>query len=151
MKKGVIAFLQVIVVLIGIGMLAALIRFPLTEGRAVSLDLISIYSDPFILYGYAASIPFFIALFQVFKLLGHIAQGNIFSLSAVKALRAIKYCAIIVATSIVMAVVYIRFTHHINDDPAGFIALGILTTFISLVVAALATIFGKRIQRATHI
>ena len=62
MKKSSTIFLQGVVVLIGIVALAILIRFPSTEGRAKNLDLFRIYSDPFILYGYAASIPFFIAL-----------------------------------------------------------------------------------------
>ncbi|MEZ4827762.1 MAG: DUF2975 domain-containing protein, partial [Bacteroidia bacterium] len=61
MKRTSIIFLQAVVVLVSMVALAILIRCPLTEGRAVNLDLFSIYADPFILYGYAASIPFFVA------------------------------------------------------------------------------------------
>ena len=60
MKKGSTIFLRVVIVLIGIVALAIMIRFPLTEGRAVNLDLFSIYSDPFIIYGYVVSIAFFV-------------------------------------------------------------------------------------------
>src|SRR6185503_19493867 len=95
MKKSSTIFLQIVIVLIGIVALAIMIRLPLTEGRAVNLDLFSIYSDPFIIYGYLASIPFFVALYQAFKLLGYIGQNKVFSLNSVKALRAIRYCAII--------------------------------------------------------
>src|SRR5436190_13048458 len=94
MKKSSTIFLQVVIILIGIVALAIMIRFPLTEGRAANLDLFSIYSDPFILYGYAASIPFFIALYKAFKLLGYIADNEAFSLNSVRTLRSIKYCAI---------------------------------------------------------
>ena len=97
MKKSSTIFLQVVVVLIGIVALAIMIRFPLTEGRATNLDLFSIYADPFIVYGYVASIAFFVALYQAFKLLGYIGQNNVFSLSSVKALRNIKYCAIVLS------------------------------------------------------
>ena len=55
MKKGSTIFLRVVIVLIGIVALAIMIRFPLTEGSAVNLDLFSIYSDPFIIYGYVVS------------------------------------------------------------------------------------------------
>ena len=55
MKKSSTIFLQVVIVLIGIVALAIMTRFPLTEGRAVNLDLFSIYSDPFIIYGYVVS------------------------------------------------------------------------------------------------
>ena len=62
MKRTSTIFLQAVIVLIGIIALAILIRFPLTEGRAANLDLFNIYSDPFILYGYVASITFFVGL-----------------------------------------------------------------------------------------
>src|SRR5687767_1728672 len=86
MKQRSTIFLQVVIVLIGILALAIMIRFPLTEGRAANLDLFSIYSDPFILYAYAASIPFFIALYKAFKLLGYIGQNKAFSLNSARAL-----------------------------------------------------------------
>src|SRR6201988_2074048 len=120
MKRISIIFLQAVTVLTGMVALAILIRFPLTEGRAANLDLFSIYSDPFILYGYAASIPFFIALYKAFKLLGYIGQNEAFSLNSVRTLRSIKYCAITLSIFIVMAGVYIRIFHNKDDDPVGF-------------------------------
>src|SRR4026207_975589 len=102
MKQRSTIFLQGVIVLIGIAALAIMIRIPLTEGRAVNLDLFSIYSDPFILYGYAAAIPFFVALYWAFKLLGYIGKNKVFSLGSVKALRTIKYCAIAQSIFIVM-------------------------------------------------
>src|SRR3989344_894837 len=95
MKKSSTVFLQVVIMLIGVVALAIMIRFPQTEGRAANLDLFNIYADPFIVYMYLASIAFFVALYQAFKLLGYIGQNEVFSLSSVKALRTIKYCAII--------------------------------------------------------
>ena len=137
--------------LIGIVALAIMIRFPLTEGRAVNLDLFSIYSDPFIVYGYLASIAFFVALYQAFKLLGYIGQNKVFSLNSVKALRTIKYCAIILSILIVMAALYIRIFHAKDDDPAGFIAIAILATFISIVIATAAAVFERTLQSAVDI
>jgi len=151
MKKSSTIFLQVVIVLIGIVALIVMIRFPLTEGRAVNLDLFSIYSDPFIIYGYIVSIAFFVALYQAFKLLGYIGQNKVFSLSSVKALRTIKYCAIILSASIVMAVLFIMTSHNKDDDPAGFIAMGILTTFISIVIATAAAVFERTLQSAVDI
>ena len=151
MKRGSITFLQVVIVLIGIVALAIIIRFPLTEGRAVNLDLFSIYSDPFIIYGYIVSIAFFVALYQAFKLLGFIGQNKVFSLNSVRALRTIKYCAIILGVSIVMAVLFIMTSHNKDDDPAGFIAMGILTTFISIVIATAASVSERILQSAVDI
>ena len=151
MKKSSTIFLQVVIVLIGLIALAVMIRFPLTEGRAVNLDLLSIYADPFIIYGYVASISFFVALYQAFKLLGYIGQNKVFSLSSVKALRAIKYCAIILSASIVMAGLYIRIFHAEGEDPAGFLAMCIVTTFVSIVSATAAAVFEKTLQSAVDL
>lgn len=151
MKKSSILFLQAVIVLIGIVTLFIMIRLPLTEGRATNLDLFSIYADPLILYIYVASIPFFIALYKVFKLLGYIGQNEAFSLNAVSTLRSIKYCAIALSILIVIAGVYIRIFHNKQDDPAGFIALCIVTTFVSLVVATAVAVFEKILQNGVDI
>jgi hypothetical protein len=148
MKRISTVFLQAVIVLIGIVALAILIRVPLTEGRATNLDLFSIYSDPFILYGYAASIAFFVALYKAFKLLGYIGQNKVFSSNAVKALKSIKYCAIVLSILIVAAGLYIKIFHSEEDDPAGFLAMCIVTTFASIVVATAAAIFEKLLQNA---
>lgn len=148
MKKNSTIFLQVVIVLIGIVALAILIRFPLTEGRAANLDLLSIYADPFILYGYAASIAFFVALYKTFKLLGYIGQNKVFSSNAVGTLKSIKYCAIVLCILIVTAGLYIKIFHNKEDDPAGFFSICIVTTFVAIVIATAAAVFEKILQNA---
>jgi hypothetical protein len=148
MKRISTLFLQAVIVLIGLIVLTLLIRLPLTEGRAANLDLLSIYADPFILYGYAASIAFFIALYKAFKLLGYIGQNKVFSTDSVEALKSIKYCALVFSALIVLAGVYIRIFHDMEDDPAGFLALCMVTTFASIVIATAAAIFQKILQNA---
>lgn len=151
MKRSSTIFLQAVIVLIGILALVIMIRFPLTEGRAVNLDLFHIYADPFIMYGYLASIAFFVSLYQAFKLLGYIRQNKVFSLNSVKALRTIKYCAIILSVLIVMAGIYIKIFHAQDDDPAGFLAMCIVTTFVSGVIATAAAVFERLLQNAVDI
>lgn len=151
MKKSSTIFLQTVIILIGIVAFAVMIRFPLTEGRAANLDLFHIYVDPFLVYGYLASIAFFVALYQAFKLLGYIGQNKVFSLNSVKSLRTIKYCAIILSILIVMAGIYIRIFHAEGDDPAGFLAMCIVTTFVSIVVATATAVFERTLQSAVEI
>ena len=148
MKKTSILFLQAVIVLIGIVALFILVRFPLTEGKARNLDLLSIYFDPFILYGYASSIAFFVALYKAFKLLGYIGQNKLFSRNSVRTLRSIKYCAILLSILIVMAALYIRIFHNKEDDPAGFLAMCIVITFISIAVATAVSVLEKILQNA---
>jgi hypothetical protein len=148
MKRTATIFLRVVIVLIGIVALIILIRFPLMEGRAAKLDLFSVYADPFILYGYAASIAFFVALYKAFKLLGYIGQNKVFSSKSVSALKSIKYCAIILSILIVTAGVYIRISHNKDDDPVGFLVMCVASAFLAVIVATAAAIFEKILQNA---
>ncbi len=152
MKRGSTLFLRAVILLIGIGALAGMIISPQLEGRNTNADLFSIYfQDPFLAYAYIASIPFFVALYQAFQLLGYIGQNKVFSPDSIRALRTIKYCAIILSILIVMAALYIRIFHDKGDDPAGFIALCIVTTFISVVIATATAVFERLLQSAVDI
>src|SRR3954467_4397416 len=94
MKRSSTRFLQIVIVLIGIGALALLLWEPHVEGRNAHATLFQIYfNDPFLAYAYTASIAFFVALYQAFKLLAYIGRGEVFSSRSVKTLRTIKYCA----------------------------------------------------------
>jgi hypothetical protein len=148
MRRISIIFLQGVVLLFGVVALSIMIRLPMIEGRAENLDLFSIYADPFILYGYASSIAFFVALYKAFKLLGYIGQNKLFSLTAVRTLRSIKYCAVMLSILIAAAGLYIRIFHDKDDDAAGFLALCIVTTFISIAVATAVAVLEKIQQNA---
>src|SRR3954447_25832701 len=93
-KRSSTIFLQVVIVLIGIGALALMLWEPHVEGVNAHATLFKMYFNSFVAYAYIASIPFFVALYQAFKLLGYAGQNKAFSLEAVKALRTIKYCAL---------------------------------------------------------
>src|SRR5437870_2465399 len=101
MKRASTIFLQVVIALVGIGVFAFLLLEPQHEGRNVNATQFEIYAkDPFLAYIYLAFIPFFVALYQAIKMLGYTRRDEIFSPSAVRALRIIKYSALTVATFI---------------------------------------------------
>jgi len=150
MKKGSTLFLKVVLCLIAIGVLAGLIWFPQTEGRAAHLDLISIYTNPFILYIYIGSIPFFVGLYQAFKLLNLIDANKAFSQGAVNTLRNMKFASLSLIGFIALAVFYIRFAAG-GDDPAGPTALGIVVSFAVAVIATAAAVFQKLFQNAVDL
>ncbi len=88
MKRSSTIFLQVVIVLIGVGALAVMLWEPHIEGRNAHATLFEIYfKDPFLAYAYMASIPFFAALYQAFKVLGYVRQNKIFSQATVNSLR----------------------------------------------------------------
>jgi hypothetical protein len=150
MKKGSTLFLKVVICLIAIGVFAGMLWFPQTEGRAKNLDLISIYSDPFIIYIYIGSIPFFVGLYQAFKLLNLIEANKAFSQGAVNTLKNMKFASLSLIGFIALALFYIRFAAH-GDDPAGPTALGIIVSFAVAVIATAAAVFQKLLQNAVNI
>jgi len=150
LKQGSTLFLKLVICLIAIGALIWLIWFPQLEGRAANLDLFSIYKDPLIIYGFIASIPFFVALYHGFKLLSYVDKNKVFSQAAVKAVRNIKYCAIMLSGFIVLGILYIRLFAN-GDDPAGPTAVGMFTTFACIVIATAAAVFERLLQNAVDI
>ena len=147
MKKGSTLFLKFVICLIAMGALTWLIWAPQLEGRATNLDLISIYADPLIIYTYIGSIPFFVALYQAFKLLGHVDHNKVFSQASVNAVKNIKYCALAFSGFIVLGLLYIML-FVTGEDPAGVMGLGMFTTFASIVMATAAAIFQRLLQNA---
>jgi len=149
MKRSSI-FLQVVIVLIGIGVLALLLWEPQIEGRNAHATLFEIYfKDPFLAYAYIASIPFFVSLYQAFKVLGYAGQNKVFSQAAVKALRTIKYCAISIIGFVAVGEIFIMLGN--SDDHAGGVFMGILITFGSVVIATAAALFERVLQNAVDI
>ncbi|MCC6236359.1 MAG: DUF2975 domain-containing protein [Dehalococcoidia bacterium] len=145
MRQGSTWFLRAVVFLIGAGVLAAMVRFPQTEGRAANLDLVSIYADPLIIYGYLASIPFFFGLYQAFKLLGYVDRDEVFSPQAVHAVRNIKYCALAMPLLIAGGEAFIVLVAN-GEDAAGPVALGIMTSFVSIVIAVVAGLLERLLE-----
>jgi hypothetical protein len=144
MKRSSI-FLQIVIVVIGIGALALLLWEPHIEGRNAHATLFEIYfKDPFLAYAYIASISFFVALYQSFKVLGYIGQNKVFSQPAVRALGTIKLCAIAIIGFVAVGEIFIMLSN--SDDRAGGVFMGILITFGSVAIAAAAAMFEGIVQ-----
>ena len=100
-------------------------------------------------YAYTASIPFFVALYQAFKVLGYVRQNKTFSQATVKALGTIKYCAIAIIGVVAAGVIFMMFGDR-EDRPAG-VFMRILITFPSIVVATAAAMLERILQNAVDI
>lgn len=150
MNRSSTIFLQIVIVLIGIGAVALLLWEPHIEGRNAHATLFEIYfKDPFLAYAYVASIPFFVALYQAFKALGYIGQDKAFSQATVKALRTIKVCAIAIIGFVAGGEIFIMLGD--SDDRAGGVFMGILIAFGSVVIATAASMFERILQQAADI
>lgn len=151
MKRIATIFLQVVIVLFGIGVLAVLLWEPHIEGRNAHATLFEIYfQDPFLAFAYTGSIPFFVALYQAFRLLGYIGRNEVFTQRSVKALRTIKQCGVITIGFVVAALIWILFFSGSEDKPGG-IFMGIIITFACLIFTAAAAVFERLLQKAIDI
>lgn len=144
-------FLQAVLVLIGIGVLAFMLWAPTVEGRNVNATLFEVYfNDPFLAYVYAASVLFFVALYKAFTLLGDIGQTKGFSPDSVRALRTIRYCATALVVCIAGAATFIVVSQGGKDDIAGGVAMCLFATIISVGIAAAAGVGEKSLGRAVR-
>ena len=151
-KRTSTLFLKAVIILIGIGALALLLWEPQVEGvNAHATTLYQIYfDDPFLVLVYVGSIPFFIALYKAFKVLGYVRQNKVFSQETVRALRTIKYCALAIIGFVVVEEIFIMLNHG-GDDAAGGVAMGVMITFGSIVIATAAAMFERILQNAVDI
>ena len=144
MKRNAAIFLQIVIVLVGIGAIAFLLWEPHIEGRNAHATLFEIYfKDPFLAYAYIASIPFFVAVYQALTVLGYVRHNTIFTQAAVKALRTIRYCGIAIIGFVAVGEIFIMLGD--SDDRSGGVFMGILITFGSIVIATAAAIIEKKI------
>lgn len=151
-KRSSTIFLQIVIVLTGIGVLALMLWEPHLEGRNANATPFEIYfKDPFLAYVYLASIAFFVALYQAFRLLGSIGHNEVFSVSSVKALRTIKRCAIALVAAIGGALGYMIIVVRGKDDNAGAIVMALVLMFITVVVGTAAAVFERLFQSAVDI
>lgn len=150
MKRILTILFQVAIILISITVFILLIKMPLTEGRAKDLDLVHIYADPFILFGYLSAIVFYVGLYQVYKILGWLRKNEFNSTKTIHSLQNIQYAAFVFAVLMIMAGIYIRIFHAKEDDPAGFLAICFLTTLFSIGILIIAVKQANKILNTLH-
>jgi hypothetical protein len=147
-KSSSALFLQVVIVLVGIGVLGLMLWEPHIEGRNAHATIFEIYfKDPFLAYVYMGSIPFFVALHRAFGLFGHARRNGTFSLVTLHALRSIKRCAMAIIGFVAGGVVFILIFGDPDDRPAGVFMSGLVTLAATLIATA-AALFGRYLHRA---
>lgn len=152
MKRSETVFLQIVIVLLGVAALALLLWEPQVEGVNQNRTNFEIYfQDPFLALVYAGSIPFFVALYQAVRALGHVGRNQAFSPEVVRALRIIKYCALaIIGFVVVEEIVILLMNDRDKDNPGAPIFMGLLIVFPSIVVATVAGMFARILQNAVE-
>lgn len=149
MKRGSTIFLQIVILLFGAGVLTFLLWEPHIEGVNAHATFFEVYFSAFIAYAYIGSIPLFVGLYQALKLLAYIGRNEIFSERSVRALRTIKYCALILIGFVAVSVLFM--IGGDRDDRPGGTFMRILITVPSIVIATAAAVFERILQNAVDI
>lgn len=98
---------------------------------------------------FAAIIPYSIALYQAYKLLGYIDKNIAFSELSVWALNKIKYCGFSIGI-IFMAMEPVLYIMAKQEDAPGIIVLGLVVAFASFIIAIFGAVLGRLLQNAIH-
>ncbi|WP_033542883.1 DUF2975 domain-containing protein [Planococcus sp. CAU13] len=101
---------------------------------------------PFLIAAYIFFIPFFIALFQAFKLLNYIERNEVRSTFSAKALKVIYYCANTIIAFIVLGEVAAFM--FMDGEITLIIMLGALGVLASITIAVVADLLQKLVKDA---
>lgn len=148
MKRSSSFVLQTAIGLIGVVVFALLLWEPHLEGRNAHATMFEIYfKDPFLAYVYLGSIPFFVALYRAFGLLGHVRRNGAFSQATVDAVRSIQRCGMALVGVVAGAIVFILVFGDNEDGPGG-IFMCLLAIGGSVVIATVAAKIRQHLERA---
>ncbi|MCE4051523.1 MULTISPECIES: DUF2975 domain-containing protein [Bacillaceae] len=152
MNKVSTLFLKIAVIFIGLPILALCIFAVPAIGRFAEelLPDISFIKFLVIAFFYVSAIPFYIALYEAFKLLTYIDKNKAFSKISVKSLKVIKFCAITISGLFVLGLPLFYFVADADDAP-GIIIIGLVIIFASLIIAVFAAVLQRLLQEAIEI
>jgi hypothetical protein len=151
MNRGSTIFLRVVISLIAIVALAVCILTlpPMVAREARKTPDTAWLVYMFLVGAYIMAIPFFVALYQALKLLTYVDGNKGLSESSAGALRSIKYCAITISILMVGGIAALMaLSFGKGEDIAGIVAMGLLVTFASTIVAAVTAVLQRQVQKA---
>ncbi|MFD2618113.1 DUF2975 domain-containing protein [Terrilactibacillus laevilacticus] len=150
MKHGSTLFLKIAVFLIGTPVLALCI-FGLIKlaNNPVNPNYAHILY-PILIGMYVSAVPFYMALYQAFKLLSYIDKNKAFSELSVKALKNIKFCAMTISGLYVVMMPFVYLVADLDDAP-GLIIIGMVPIFASMVIAVFAAVLQRLLKEAIDI
>ncbi len=150
MNQASTLFLRIAVLLIGTPVLALCIFGVIKLSNNPANPDYAHILYPILIGMYLAVIPFFVALFQAFKLLSYIDKNQAFSEMSVKALKNIKFCAITISGIFVAILPFVFLLAELDDAP-GLVLIGMVPIFASIVIAVFAAVLQKLLQQAIDI
>lgn len=151
-QKGSTIFLRLALIVIALVAVALCIfAFPEMWRSFAFEDQVFIKPGRAIIIGmYLSAIPFLLALWQSWKLLGYIDNNTAFSELSIKALKNIKYCAIAISIFMAGASPFFYMFAQLDDAP-GVVVISMSFVGAALTVAVFAALLQKLLRNAIEI
>ncbi|HWL24483.1 MAG TPA: DUF2975 domain-containing protein [Ureibacillus sp.] len=150
MKQGTTLFLKLAVIIMGLPVLIlGIVGVPWLMNNPANPDYANILY-PIVIGVYLSIIPYFVALYQSFRLLIFIDKNQAFSELSVKALKKIKICAVIITGLYMVILPFVYFVAELDDAP-GLVIIGMVPIFAALVIAVFAAVLQRLLQEAINI
>lgn len=148
MKQGSTLFLKLVIALMVAGVLAiCILALPPVIWSEIGRDSGILP----ILFGlYLPVLPFFFALYQAFTLLNAIDKNTAFSQMSIRALKRIKYSAIVISLIFAAGLPYASSLSHKNEGP-GLGVFAFIIIAASVVVATFAAVLELLIQNGVDL
>lgn len=135
MKRRLSHLLQILIVSVGLGTLLFLLIAPHFEGRNANASLLDIYfKDPFLAFVYAASVPFFIILYNIYKILPNSVTDP--TLPSMRALHTIQKCSAVSMVFTLIGATWLLRSESDDRPPIIMIGTVFVLIFFSVYVAA---------------
>lgn len=134
--------LQILIVFFGLITLAFLLIEPHFEGRNANATFLDVYlNDPFLVFVYAASAPFFAILYNIYALLQNSGpelqnSGPDRTSLALSALRTIQNCSIVSIVFVLLGATWLLQNESDDKPPIIMISTIFVMIFFSLYVAS---------------
>ncbi|WNS45997.1 DUF2975 domain-containing protein [Paenibacillus sp. MMS20-IR301] len=151
-KPGSTTFLKAVILLFALAALALCVFVvPEIAGFAAELYPDLSYIQVLVMIDlYGAALPFYIALYQAFKLLGYIDRNKAFSETSVQVLKNIKYCAVAISGMFALGMPLFYLMAE-RDDAPGIIVIGMIIILAAMVIAVFAAVLQKLLTEAIAI
>ncbi len=149
MEKGTTLFLKSVLIVMGLPILA----FCILILPSIAKEILGYHPEystfiyAVLVVMYATAIPYYMALYQSFKLLNLIDANMAFSDLSVKALKNIKQCAYAISIMYTLIMPFFYILGEFDDAP-GIILIGLTLIFASTVIAFFAAILQKLLKDA---
>lgn len=151
MMKGSTLFLKLAVIILGIPVLAVVLKL----GVEGSLAVVRGEPLPFVVWGLfvvlaGSAVPYFLALRETWRLLVLIDRGEAFSEISIQALRKIRRCATAVTILFALGLPVFAALARMEDAP-GLVVIGMAISGISLVIAVFSAVLVHHLKQAISI